>query len=354
MDIGRTPAPRSIAGVLVCGQSRVIRGQSRHRTFATSIIRQAEAYSHGNNDWGPLHSWAKDIKSQLGSNPPKEEEVIAAFQACKEYAEQNRMSVKRSTVSSKASPAAAILSLDDSSGTPRATGSSVGAISSSKSTEGRLADAADLAFSILSHPSVFITETILAVYVDAAIHLHDIKSLPAAFTLYAKKPYLPPGSATPRQTNPSLPKYAIPNPIASRAIDAAISTKDMKLALDVINTSYGAPAYRWSKIVRKALPAGTAIVLSPAALYILAQQAAQYQDVVDQELATRFAFGGLLAYLGFTGGIGLIAMTTSNDQMIRVTWLVGTPLSKRWLYEDERAAYDRLAQGWGFEDPNMR
>ncbi|KAF8420830.1 hypothetical protein EV426DRAFT_515401, partial [Tirmania nivea] len=216
------------------------------------------------------------------------------------------------------------------------------------------AELAELAFTIITHPSVFISENVLAAYVDFAVYFRQLSNLPAAFALYAKKPYFRPGSSTPSKTYPILPKYAVPDEIASKALDAAVSAKYMELALDIIDTTYGAPAYRWNKIVRKAAPAGAAALLSPAAIHILAQQAAKYQDVVDQDLAAKYAFAGLLAYLGFTVSIGLVALTTANDQMERVTWLVGTPLSRRWLYEDERAAYDRLAQGWGFKDPNMR
>lgn len=189
---------------------------------------------------------------------------------------------------------------------------------------------------------------------DLTIHLRSISNLPAAFALYAKKPNVRSGSKNPSKTYPSLPKYAVPDEIASKALDAAISAKDMELALDIIETTYGAPAYRWNKVIRKAVPAGTAALLSPAAVYILAQQAAKYQDVVSQDLAARYAFMGIITYMGFTASIGLVALATANDQMERITWLVGTPLSKRWLYEAERAAYDRVAQGWGFEDPNMR
>jgi len=274
--------------------------------------------------------------------------VVVALIACKEHATQKRLSAH----STKASPTAAILSLDDTAQSIALKQGKAEPTIPSPSPED--AELAKLAFTIINHPSVFISEDVLAAYVDLAVCLRQLINLPAAFALYAKKPYFRPGSSTPSKTYPTLPKYAVPDKTASKALDAAVSTKDMELALDIINTTYGAPAYRWNKIIRKAAPAGAAALLSPAAVYILSQQAAKYQDVVDQGLAAKYAFAGLLAYLGFTASIGLVALTTANDQMERVTWLVGTPLSRRWLYEDERAAYDRLAQGWGFKDPNMR
>ena len=300
--------------------------------------------SHGTS----LSSLTKAIKSRVLSNPPKEGDVIAALIACKEHAAHKRLSAH----STKASPTAAILSLDDTAQSFALKQGKAEPTTLSPSPED--AELVKLAFTILTHPSIFISEDVLTVYVDLAVYLRQLSNLPAAFALYAKKPYFRPGSSTPSKTYPALPKYAVPDEVASKALDAAVSAKNMELALDIINTAYGAPAYRWNKIIRKAAPAGVATLLSPAAVYILAQQAAKYQDVVDQDLAAKYAFTGLLAYLGFTASIGLVALTTANDQMERVTWLVGTPLSKRWLYEDERAAYDRLAQGWGFKDPNMR
>ena len=75
---------------------------------------------------------------------------------------------------------------------------------------------------------------------------------------------------------------------------------------------------------------------------------------MDHSHALGFAFSGILAYITFTAGLGIVAVTTANDQMVRVTWAIGTPLRLRWLREEERAAYDRVAQAWGFEDPVRR
>ena len=48
--------------------------------------------------------------------------------------------------------------------------------------------------------------------------------------------------------------------------------------------------------------------------------------------------------------LGLVALTTANDQMERVTWRVGTPLRWRWLREEERAMLDRVALAWGLKE----
>lgn len=50
------------------------------------------------------------------------------------------------------------------------------------------------------------------------------------------------------------------------------------------------------------------------------------------------------------GSIGYVALTTRNDQMERVTWVIGLPLWERWVREDERAACDAVAQAWGFRE----
>ena len=48
--------------------------------------------------------------------------------------------------------------------------------------------------------------------------------------------------------------------------------------------------------------------------------------------------------------MGFVALTTSNDQMVRVVWRPGLRLRDRWLREEERAAFDRLALAWGFRE----
>jgi len=45
-----------------------------------------------------------------------------------------------------------------------------------------------------------------------------------------------------------------------------------------------------------------------------------------------------------------VAITTYNDQMQRVVWRPGTHLSSRWLQEEERRFFDRLALAWGFHE----
>jgi hypothetical protein len=76
--------------------------------------------------------------------------------------------------------------------------------------------------------------------------------------------------------------------------------------------------------------------------------------MVDYSLALKYTFAGLLAYSGFAVSIGLVALGTANDQMVRVTWIPGTPLRERWVREEERAALDTVAMAWGFEEAHKR
>lgn len=340
------------------GQLHIIQSLSQiQRTFAASATpltneesqkrNMSEAFQHYRSHSNSLHALKNAIKSRVYSEPAKEEDVVAALVVCRENAGKIRLSGHGLQASS---PTATILSLDDST-KPLAKKQEEpeSAIPCSEATE-----LSKLAYSIISHPRVFLSESVLDAYVNLAVYIRKISDLPSAFSLYAKKPYFGPGAKNPSHTIHFLPKYAVPQEIASKALNAAVAAKDMELALDIISTTYGAPAFHWGKIIRKAVPAGLAALLSPVACYTLAQQAATYQNVADPDLAANYAFAGMLVYLGFTGTIGLVALATANDQMKRITWIAGTPLTKRWLYEEERAAYDKVAKGWGFEDLNMR
>lgn len=213
-----------------------------------------------------------------------------------------------------------------------------------------------LAHDILTHPGVFISPAILNTYVSIQTLLGHPETLPEAFTLYARKPI--PGPNTPpaqyKTPNPNKVSSAIPTSLADIALTAAIEKRDLSLALAIIDTTVCTPAFRRSKIVRKAVPPLTGFALAPVAVYTLASQLSVYQESMDTVMATNVAFAGILAYLGFTATIGVVAVTTANDQMDRVTWATGMPLRERWLREEERAALDRVAGAWGFKEPWRR
>ena len=90
--------------------------------------------------------------------------------------------------------------------------------------------------------------------------------------------------------------------------------------------------------------------LAPVAAYVVASKLAMYQTTMDPAVATNIAFVGLCGYITFTSVVGVVAVTTANDQMERITWTQGLPLRERWLREDERAAIDKMAMAWGFKE----
>ncbi|KAF2813394.1 uncharacterized protein BDZ99DRAFT_382111, partial [Mytilinidion resinicola] len=205
-------------------------------------------------------------------------------------------------------------------------------------------------------PPVFVTPAILEAYTTTQSLLVRPSTLPEAFTLYASKPVPKPSTSpvTYKPQSPSAASAAIPTPVADVALNAAIASKSLPLALDVIETTYRAPAFRRAKFLRRALPPLTGAALAPLAVYTLAGQLAQYQSTMDPGTATAMAFAGMLTYVAATATIGVVAVTTANDQMDRVTWAMGMPLRERWLREEERGAVDRVAGAWGFKEPWRR
>lgn len=209
-----------------------------------------------------------------------------------------------------------------------------------------------LVYRIIVHPPVFITPELLQSYITIQCLLNRPRSFPEIFSLYATK-RIPQADTTPvtyKTPNPNRARFAVPKPSADMALEAAIKIKDLDLALAVIETTYATPAFRRSKFLRKGLVPLTGLALAPVAAYSVASQLAMQQDTMEPQLATNVAFAGILAYVGFTATIGIVAVTTANDQMDRVTWVLGTPLRERWLREEERAAIDKVACAWGFKD----
>ncbi|MCJ1261998.1 hypothetical protein MMC22_001867 [Lobaria immixta] len=213
-----------------------------------------------------------------------------------------------------------------------------------------------VAYSIVTDPKVFITSAMLGSYVRTQSLLRFPKTIPQVFVLYASKPMPRPSKTSIRYnaSNPNKASFAIPLATANAGLSAAIEARDLPVCFDIINTSVCTTAFHRSKIIRRALLPFTAFALSPAAAYALASQMATYQNTMDESVARNIAFAGILAYVGFTSIIGMVAVTTANDQMDRITWSIGTPLRERWIREEERALIDRVAGAWGFQDKLKR
>ncbi|KAK5737566.1 hypothetical protein LTR17_006613 [Elasticomyces elasticus] len=204
---------------------------------------------------------------------------------------------------------------------------------------------------LLRHPDVFITPQILKSYVGLQTLLHQPSSLPDIFDLYARKPIpttSPTGKTTYTTPSPSKINSAIPSPTAHLALESAIASHDLPLALDIITTTFCAPAYTRAKILRQAMIPLSGLVILPLAAYTLSSQYASFfQSSMSPGYATGVAFTGIMAYVVHVTTIG-------NDQMDRVTWAQGVPLWERWIREEERAAIDKVAGKWGFEGREQR
>jgi hypothetical protein len=209
-----------------------------------------------------------------------------------------------------------------------------------------------LAYAIVKHPPVFITPEALEQYVGIQACLGKPETFPEVFQLYANKPLPEEGSSPIRylKQNPKKVANAISVSVAHSALQTAIDAKQLAIAMDIIESSFTTTAFHRAKFVRKGLLPATGLAVAPVAAYTIASQIAILQTTMDSAMATNVAFAGILAYLGFTTTIGVVAVTTANDQMDRVTWAPGVPLRERWMREEERAAIDKVAGAWGFRE----
>ncbi|OAA68596.1 hypothetical protein SPI_00791 [Niveomyces insectorum RCEF 264] len=314
---------------------------------------------------------------------PSEEETAAALSVCAEAAAlimDTKIQPQLSSIDHQADTAAsALLSFDGTGSKRRATAAATtttatdndgirsGTVGEAPSTVSPLPGAppwrlrnvvsqiSDAAYAIVEEPRVFITPQLLAQYVAIQARLGRPESLPHVLQLYATKP-LPRikgssgNSITFVPQNPNKPSNAVDADVAAAALDAALASKNLDAAVGVVEHTYAAPAFVRAKLLRKGLLPAFVVLGVPVATYSLASQLAAYQQTMDPTTATGLAFAGMLAYIGFTGTIGVVANTTANDQMRRVTWAPGTPLRERWLREDERAALDTVACAFGFSE----
>lgn len=205
-------------------------------------------------------------------------------------------------------------------------------------------------FEVVDHPMVAITPQILDAYIVIQARLGRAETLPHVLNLYASKPKprLKSGSVEYVSQNPNQATKALDSDLVEKALDAAIEAKNLDAAIGVIENTYATKAFRRQKMLRKALIPASLAATAPVAVYLAASRLAQLQSSFDQGTATAIAAAGMLAYVGFTGSIGLLSILTHNDQMKRVTWAPGIPLRERWLREEQRAALDKVACAFGY------
>ncbi|PGH17201.1 hypothetical protein AJ79_01339 [Helicocarpus griseus UAMH5409] len=308
---------------------------------------------------------------QITSSPrvPSDEAVIQFLQSCSEVVKvilsrdsENQVTPPQ-TARSDNSPTSSLLDLDVDEGANGAKSTSQKGAPKNPKTPQRTytqATAANQISSMLNDflrdPKIFISPDVLRRYTLLQAQLKQADNFPEIFSLYATKP-IPEGkgsTVTYHASNPTAVKSAIPQDIANVALDTAIEKKNLALCLAIIDESFCKPAYFRSKIFRKAALPLSGLATAPVASYAAASYISTLQTAMDPSTALWGSFSAILAYIAFTSSIGMVAITTANDQMIRVVWLPGMPLRERWLREEERAAMDKVAVAWGFKDPRRR
>ena len=209
-----------------------------------------------------------------------------------------------------------------------------------------------LAHDVITNEKVFLSPSILGVYIRLQRLLACPKAIPEALYLYAHKPIPIEGSSPPRFSTPSpkSAKQAVPADLAADALGAAIDAKDLTLALAVVDHTYRTPAWKRHRMITKmGLPAAIASI-TPLAIYMIAQEMSVYSGFIDPFLFKLYAILGMSTYVLCTGTLGFVAWTSHNDHHDRVVWRPGIPLLDRFIKEDERAALDRIACAWGFKE----
>jgi hypothetical protein len=276
-----------------------------------------------------------------------EGEIVSFLDQCNNLAASFYSEIPSPSQTRKDGAASVLLSLDESSKAKKVS------LHKLPPPIRRMADElSKIAFSVVQHPHVFITPKVLEAYSRVQSRLGKPETFPEVFDMYANKPIPEEGSSpvTYKKQNPNKAANAVPLAIANRALQTAIDAKQLVVAMDIIDSTYTKPAFIRAKFVRQGLLPVTALMVTPLAAWAVASQLANIQTTMDPDMATNVAFAGILAYVGFTAVIGVVAVTTANDQMERVTWAPGMPLRERWIREDERAAIDRVAVAWGFRE----
>jgi hypothetical protein len=277
---------------------------------------------------------------------PSEQETVSALRRCNALAEFLVMDHSSPAINRKPGATSALLSLDESPSTKKIPAPKLPTI-----LQRTVNELSELAYSVVKHPYVFITPQVLDIYTRTQAILGKAQTFPEVFQLYANKPV--PQETTPvrySKQNPNKISNAIPVPIADRALQVAIDSKQLIVAMDIIESTFNTTAFHRAKFLRKCLLPATGVAVAPVAAYAIASKLALLQTTMDSAMATNVAFAGILAYTFFTGTIGVVAITTANDQMDRVTWAQGLPLRERWMREEERAAIDKVAGSWGFRE----
>ncbi|GIK04442.1 hypothetical protein Aspvir_008525 [Aspergillus viridinutans] len=286
---------------------------------------------------------------------PSNESVVKILQKCEQIAEalvsREQDKVEKSpSAGEEGSAISSLLDLEEKTASKKH-------FKSIRDAQPRLAESlSQIATGLLKEEKVFISPEAMASYTKIQTLLKKADHFPEIFYLYAHKP-VPEENSSPvkyHKANPKSVNSAIPTELANKALDIAIEQRNLPLVLAIIDNTFCAPAFHRAKLFKKAAVPLGGLAATPAACYAIASWASNLQNTMDPSTATGIAFAAALAYVGGTSSIGLLAITSANDQMERVVWQSGVPLRHRWLREEERAALDRVAVAWGFKDIYMR
>ncbi|KAI1093099.1 hypothetical protein F5B19DRAFT_491866 [Rostrohypoxylon terebratum] len=287
---------------------------------------------------------------------PTEAEIDAALQACwvvADYIMDDAVQPQIThMVTELDSTASELLSLDSTSDLKPFQSPETPSANMTAQVKQIIAKISQDAYAVISHPPVFITPRLLEKYVRIQARLGKPETLPQVFQMYASKlmPRASKGAIKYVKQSPNKIANAIEPEVIEKALDTAVEAKNLDAAVGIIENTYATKAFIRNKLLRKCLLPGGTLAATPVAAYLLATSFSTIQNTMDSGFATNIAFAGILAYVGFTGSLGLVALTTANDQMNRVTWNQGVPLRLRWIREEERAALDKIACAWGFHE----
>ncbi|KAH7171085.1 hypothetical protein EDB81DRAFT_709558 [Dactylonectria macrodidyma] len=210
------------------------------------------------------------------------------------------------------------------------------------------------AYTIINQPNVEITPEFLELYVVIQATLGRPESLPAVLEQFATKPrpVVKNGVIQYVRRNPNAAVRAIEEGVADMALQTAIDAKNLDSALGIVEASFSLPAFKRQKMLKHSTTPALALTTLPFGIFGLASgYAAYWQNTMDITTATGLGVAGISGYFFVVGSMGMIAKLSNKDQMKRVTWAPGTPLRYRWLREEERAAFDKIACAWGFKEP---
>ncbi|KAI0454748.1 hypothetical protein F5B21DRAFT_474004 [Xylaria acuta] len=338
-DAFAPPQRRTLSSTISPTNSRAPAAESRPDELAQVELLAADAMDNMNQ--------------LLSKTSPSEQDVSTALELCDVMAtrligESVQPQLAHASTESD-SAASTLLSLDDHARTKTR---SLQLSEFPAEIRESIDKVSETAYSTMAYPPVFISPKLLKQYVQVQAKLGRPETLPKVFQLYASKPLPKEGSepVTYTEQNPNRAANAIESEVVDIALDTAIAAKNLDAAVGIIENSYGTTAFVRNKLLRNGLlPLGT-FAATPVAAYILASNLSGLQQAMDSAVATSVAFAGIIAYVGFTASIGFVALTTANDQMKRVSWAPGIALRKRWIREEERAALDRIACAWGFQE----